>query len=102
MEPNVDQAKASDAKPEANGELKSGSKPDAKDDLKSLPLPELEKQLESSPDGLSQAEAQKRLTHYGPNEIAECAVLSRASSAASFSAVVRLLPFSGHKPASVS
>jgi H+-transporting ATPase len=45
--------------------------PDAKDDLKSLPLPEVEKKLESSPDGLSQAEAQKRLTQYGPNEIEE-------------------------------
>ena len=59
MKPNTDQPKA----PE--------SKPDAKDDLKSLPLPELEKKLESSPDGLSQAEAQKRLTQYGPNEIEE-------------------------------
>ena len=34
-------------------------------------MPELETKLESSPDGLSQAEAQKRLTQYGPNEIAE-------------------------------
>ncbi|MGO8753166.1 MAG: plasma-membrane proton-efflux P-type ATPase [Thermoguttaceae bacterium] len=48
-----------------------GSKPDAKDDLKSLPMPEVEKKLGSSPDGLSQAEAQKRLTQYGPNEIEE-------------------------------
>ena len=46
-------------------------KNDAKDDLKSLPMPELEKKLGSSPDGLSQAEAQKRLTQYGPNEIEE-------------------------------
>ncbi|MGA9413390.1 MAG: plasma-membrane proton-efflux P-type ATPase, partial [Terriglobales bacterium] len=46
-------------------------KPNAKDDLKSLPLPEVEKKLGSSPDGLSQAEAQKRLTQYGPNEIEE-------------------------------
>ncbi len=43
----------------------------AKDDLKTLPLPEVEKKLESSPDGLSQAEAQKRLAQYGPNEIEE-------------------------------
>ena len=49
----------------------AGSKPNAKDDLKSLPLPEVEKKLGSSPDGLSQAEAQKRLTQYGPNEIEE-------------------------------
>jgi H+-transporting ATPase len=52
-------------------ESKPGSKPDAKDDLKSLPLPEVEKILGSSPDGLSQDEVQKRLTHYGPNEIEE-------------------------------
>jgi H+-transporting ATPase len=45
--------------------------PEAKDDLKTLPLPEVEKKLGSSPDGLTQAEAQKRLTQYGPNEIAE-------------------------------
>ena len=50
---------------------KPGSKPDAKDDLKSLPLAEVEKRLASSPDGLTQAEAQKRLTQYGPNEIEE-------------------------------
>ena len=41
------------------------------DDLKSLPLPEVEKKLESSPDGLTQAEAHKRLARYGPNEIEE-------------------------------
>ncbi|MGA2335897.1 MAG: plasma-membrane proton-efflux P-type ATPase [Terriglobales bacterium] len=63
MKPNGDQRRAPESDP--------GSKPHAKDDLKSLPLPELEKQLESSPDGLSQAEAQKRLTQYGPNEIEE-------------------------------
>ncbi len=45
--------------------------PASKDDLKSLPLEEVEKALESSPDGLSQAEALKRLTQYGPNEIEE-------------------------------
>jgi H+-transporting ATPase len=46
-------------------------KPEAKDDLKTLPLAEVEKRLGSSPDGLSQAEAVKRLVQYGPNEIAE-------------------------------
>ena len=50
---------------------KPASKPEAKDDLKTLPMPEVEKKLGSSPDGLSQAEAKKRLTQYGPNEIAE-------------------------------
>ena len=50
---------------------KPGSAPDAKDDLKTLPLAEVEKKLGSSPDGLSQAEAEKRLKQYGPNEIEE-------------------------------
>jgi H+-transporting ATPase len=49
----------------------STTNPDPKDDLKSLPLSEVEKQLETSPDGLSQGEATKRLAQYGPNEIAE-------------------------------
>ena len=52
-------------------EPKRGSSPSPKDDLKSLPMPEVEAKLGSSPDGLSQAEAQKRLTQYGPNEIEE-------------------------------
>ena len=52
-------------------ESKSGSKPGAKDDLKSISMQEVEKKLESSPEGLSQAEAEKRLTQYGPNEIEE-------------------------------
>ena len=46
-------------------------KPEANDDLKSLPMADVEKKLGSSPDGLSQAEAQKRLAQYGPNEIEE-------------------------------
>ena len=41
------------------------------DDLKSLPLAEVEKRLNSSPEGLAQAEADKRLGQYGPNEIKE-------------------------------
>jgi H+-transporting ATPase len=52
-------------------ESKPGSKPVANDNLQTLPLAEVEKKLGSSPDGLTQAEAQKRLTQYGPNEIAE-------------------------------
>src|SRR5271163_3487274 len=63
MELNTDKSKAPESKP--------GSKPNAKDDLKSLPLVEVEKKLGSSPNGLTQAEAQKRLTQYGPNEIEE-------------------------------
>jgi H+-transporting ATPase len=59
MKPNTEQPKAPESKPEA------------KDELKSMPLVEVEKKLGSSPDGLSQAEAQKRLTQYGTNEIEE-------------------------------
>jgi len=59
MKPNTEQAKVSESKPES------------KDDLKSIPMSELEKKLASSSEGLSQAEAQKRLTQYGPNEIEE-------------------------------
>jgi H+-transporting ATPase len=67
MESNTDQPKTAESKPGK----KPNAKPDAKDDLKSLPMPELEKKLGSSPDGLTQAEAQKRLTQYGPNELTE-------------------------------
>ena len=45
--------------------------PDGKDDLKTLPMPEVEKRLQCTADGLTQAEAAKRLTKYGPNEIKE-------------------------------
>ena len=47
------------------------SKPVAQDNLQTLPLAEVEKELGSSPDGLTEAEAEKRLAQYGPNEIAE-------------------------------
>ena len=63
MGPNADQPKSPESKP--------GSKLDAKEALKSLPMSELQAKLGASPDGLSQAEAQKRLTQYGPNEIEE-------------------------------
>ncbi len=82
MRTNTDQTQIPTQKPgksaesklrvsEAQPESKSNPKPDAKDDLKSLPLAEVEKKLASSPDGLTQAEAQKRLLQYGPNEIEE-------------------------------
>ncbi len=48
-----------------------GSKSDPNEDLKSLPMPELLTKLGASADGLTQAEAQKRLAQYGPNEIEE-------------------------------
>ena len=57
-------------RPEAR-KPETASKSVGKDDLQTLPLAEVEKKLGSSPDGLTQAEAQKRLTQYGPNEIAE-------------------------------
>ena len=61
--PDADPPKAPDSIP--------GSKAGAKDALQSLPMPELQARLGSSPDGLSQAEAAKRLAQYGPNEIEE-------------------------------
>jgi H+-transporting ATPase len=63
MKATADQPKTAESTP--------GPKFNVKDDLKSLPLPEVETKLGSSPDGLSQAEAQKRLTQVGPNEIEE-------------------------------
>ncbi|MGZ0709311.1 plasma-membrane proton-efflux P-type ATPase [Coraliomargarita sp. W4R53] len=41
------------------------------DDLKTLPLQVVVKRLGSSPDGLTAAEAAKRLIQYGPNELTE-------------------------------
>jgi H+-transporting ATPase len=49
----------------------SESEPVAKDDLRSISLSELQSKLGSSTEGLSQEEAQKRLSRYGPNEIEE-------------------------------
>lgn len=47
----------------------SGSRPDTIDDLKTISVAEVEKRLRSSPDGLTQVEAEKRLDQCGPNEI---------------------------------
>jgi len=47
------------------------SAPNTDDELKDLPLAEVEKRLGSSPDGLTGAEAKRRLAQYGPNEIEE-------------------------------
>ncbi|OFE18337.1 plasma-membrane proton-efflux P-type ATPase [Humibacillus sp. DSM 29435] len=44
---------------------------DSPDDLLTLPVPELERRLATSAQGLSQAEAVRRLSQYGPNEIAD-------------------------------
>jgi len=59
MATHTDPPKAADAKPVA------------KDDLQKLPMAEVEKRLGSSPDGLNEEEAKKRLAQYGANEIAE-------------------------------
>src|SRR5665213_1149580 len=82
MKPNTEPSKASEPQPSASAASKPaapapkpGAKPNAKPDpsevLKTLPLPEVEKKLGSSAEGLTQAEAQKRLTQYGPNELTE-------------------------------
>ena len=63
MESTADKPKTADIKP--------GAKPESKDDLKSIPMADVENKLGSSPDGLTQAEATKRLTQYGPNELEE-------------------------------
>jgi len=47
------------------------TKPRGKDDFKSLSMPELLKKLDASTDGLTDAEAKKRLAQDGPNEIEE-------------------------------
>ena len=71
MKPSADSPKPTeDSKPKPP-ESKPTSESEAKDDLKTLPMAEVEKKLGSSPDGLTQAEAEKRLTQYGPNEIVE-------------------------------
>jgi H+-transporting ATPase len=71
----ADHTKTTASKPEAKHAVKgpsvAKSQPAAEDHLKTLPLAEVEKRLESSPDGLTQAEAQRRLAQYGPNEIEE-------------------------------
>ena len=48
-----------------------GSAPAPNDELKTLPMVQLLAKLESSASGLTQAEAQARLTRNGPNEIEE-------------------------------
>ncbi len=63
-------ANASATQPKPQGP-KHAPPVDAKDDLKTLPIAEVEKRLGSSLDGLTGAEAAKRLTKYGPNEIVE-------------------------------
>jgi H+-transporting ATPase len=58
-------------KPEAVESKVPSPTVDPKDDLKSLPMSEVPKRLNTTTDELTQAEAAKRLTQYGPNEITE-------------------------------
>lgn len=41
----------------------------APDELQSLPVSDVEQKLDSSSEGLSQAEARKRLARYGPKSL---------------------------------
>jgi len=59
------------AKKPKTANAKPGLKPHVADALQTLPMPEVEKKLGWSSDGLSQTEAEKRLTQYGPNELVE-------------------------------
>jgi H+-transporting ATPase len=63
--------KKANAKPESKGKATPNPQAAAKDELKSLPMAEVEKKLGSTPDGLSDAEAKKRLAQDGPNELVE-------------------------------
>ena len=69
--PSPSAVKAPDPKSASPPDVKPAAAPDAGDDLKTLPIAEVEKKLGSSANGLSEAEAKKRLAKYGPNEIAE-------------------------------
>ena len=64
-------ADKTDSKPDEKAKAKPSPQAAAKDELKSLPMAEVEKKLGSTPDGLTQAEAQKRLAQDGPNELKE-------------------------------
>ena len=61
----------SDNKQPKAAKSKTPAAPAPEDDLKTLPIDQVEKKFGSSPDGLTGAEAQKRLTQYGPNELEE-------------------------------
>ena len=53
------------------GSQKPCEKPDSNEALKSMSMADLQAKLGSTPDGLTQADAQKRLSQYGPNELEE-------------------------------
>src|ERR1700678_3922524 len=57
--------------PKSSTEATLQHEPEVENDLKSMPIAELKKRVGYSPEGLTQAEAAKRLAKDGPNEIAE-------------------------------
>jgi H+-transporting ATPase len=59
---------------DAKEDLKPNEQPKSKDDLKSIPMADLQAKLQSSPKGLTQAEAAKRLAQNGPNALKEVKV----------------------------
>ena len=67
--PSAQPDASTQSNPEAKPGAKSAAKPAPQDDYKTLPLAEVEKKLGSSPDGLTDAEAKKRLVQYGANEL---------------------------------
>ena len=76
-QPQTKSGSKDDPKPDADGkpkadakeDLKPGAKPTSKDDLKLIPMADLQAKLQSSPKGLTQAEAAKRLVNDGPNAL---------------------------------
>ena len=62
---------AAGPKTDAKEDLKPNEQPKSKDDLKSIPMADLQAKLHSSPKGLTQAEAAKRLAQNGPNALKE-------------------------------
>ena len=69
MKAAIEELKAADSK--SATKAKPDPNTDTKNELKSLPMAEVQKKLDSTPDGLTEAEAKKRLAADGPNEIAE-------------------------------
>jgi len=65
---------AAGPKADAKEDLKPNEPPKSKDDLKSIPMADLQAKLQSSPKGLTQAEAAKRLAQNGPNALKEVKV----------------------------
>jgi H+-transporting ATPase len=76
-EPKTNTESKDGSKPNDNGEpkvdakeaLKPDAKPTSKDDLRSIPMTDLATKLQSTPKGLTQAEAEKRLASDGPNAL---------------------------------